>query len=384
MAGAMMLIATERIAPAAAWNAIDYQTIGLLFGLMVVSADFSVAGFYDWTARKMGHLDAGPKTLLAVMIVVSGVLSSLLTNDVVVVAMTPVLITICLERELNPVPFLLGFCFAANVGAAATIVGSPQNMIAAEALHLSFGAFTRASVLPVIFSLILVWLVIVLCYRDKWQRGSANQMQTAAPTAPPPIPLNRAETGKAVLVAVCIIIAFSATSWPHMLVALMGATVLLISRRFSSQEILGEVDISLLLLIIGLFVVNAALAATGIPAKLLTHLRDVGLNLHDPMLMLALMTVISNIVGNNPAVMLVSPYIDGGAHPETLAAAIAFGTGFSANALIFGSLAGIIVVEESRKRGIIISFREFARAGALTAALSLLLGGGWIAYLEYY
>ena len=136
--GAMILLVAGKITPDAAWNAIDYRALGLLFGLMVVSAAFSVAGFYDWAAQKVGEIDVGPKTLLAILIAVSAAMAALLNKDVVAVAMAPVLCSICLDRKLNPLPFLLAFCFAANFGSCLTLIGSPQTMVLAETLHLSF------------------------------------------------------------------------------------------------------------------------------------------------------------------------------------------------------------------------------------------------------
>jgi Na+/H+ antiporter NhaD/arsenite permease-like protein len=110
-------------------------------------------------------------------------------------------------------------------------------------------------------------------------------------------------------------------------------------------------------------------------------MRGIGVDLHDPMSMLAVMAVLSNIVGNNPAVMLAIPFIDGAPDPEALGAAIALGTGFSSNAVLFGSLAGIIVAEEGRKRGVSITFMEFAKAGVPIAVLTLIGAGAWVAYL---
>jgi Na+/H+ antiporter NhaD/arsenite permease-like protein len=100
------------------------------------------------------------------------------------------------------------------------------------------------------------------------------------------------------------------------------------------------------------------------------------------MSMLIIMSVVSNIVGNNPAVMLAAPFLTGAAQPEALGAAIALGTGFSSNAVIFGSLAGIIVAEQGKKNGITIGFAEFAKAGVPTSLLCLLLAAGWIVYLQ--
>ncbi|MCF3932035.1 transporter [Acuticoccus sp. M5D2P5] len=382
--GAMLLIAFGEISPAGAWAAIDYRTIGLLFGLMIISSAFVVSGFYDWAARKVGGLRVGPSILLAILVVVGGLLSAVLTNDVVVVAMTPVLTTITLARGLNPVPFLLGFCFAANVGSAATLIGSPQNMVAAETLHLTFSGFMQVAAIPALLGLPLVWLVLAICYRGRWELADTARAATAdgaVAAAPVEIPFDRFETGKAALVTVAVIAAFVLTDWPHMLVALAGASVLLVNRQISSNDMLRLVDGNLLLLLMGLFVVNAALASTGIPQDILDGLRGVGLDLHEPISMLVVMSVLSNVVGNNPAVMLVAPFLNGAEGAEALGAAIALGTGFSSNAIVFGSLAGIIVVEQARLHGITIRFAEFARAGIPASLLSLVLAVAWIVYL---
>ena len=159
--GAMILLVAGRITPAAAWNAIDYRSIGLLFGLMVVSAAFSVAGFYDWVAQRVGAMAVGPKALLAVMIAVAAGMAALLNKDVVAVAMAPVFCSICLNRKLNPLPYLLAFCFAANFGSCLTLIGSPQSMIVAETLHLSFVGFSRAAALPALVGLPVIWIVLV-------------------------------------------------------------------------------------------------------------------------------------------------------------------------------------------------------------------------------
>ena len=375
--GAMLLIAAGKITPAAAWSAIDYSTVGLLFGLMVVSSAFVVSGFYAWAARSVGALDVGPLTLLAIFVAVAGLLSAILTNDVVVVAMTPFLVSLTIARGLNPVPFLLGFCFAANVGSAATIIGSPQNMIAAQALHVSFNGFMRAALVPAVLALPIVWLVIALLYRHRWKLPAPAASTTVAPQAA--IPFDRFETLKTALVTLGVVAAFVLTSWPHEVVAMAGASLLLLNRRFASADMLKHVDGNLLLLLIGLFVINAALAGTGLPQRLLGDLRGLGFDLHAPLALLAVVAVLSDAVGNNPAVMLLAPFLDGGQNSEALAAALALGSGFASNIVIFGSLAGIIVVEQARAQGITIGFAEFSRAGLPVTALCLALAAGWIA-----
>jgi Na+/H+ antiporter NhaD/arsenite permease-like protein len=377
--GAMILLVAGRISPEAAWTAIDYRSIGLLFGLMVVSAAFSVAGFYDWVAERVGSLDVGPLTLLAILIAVSAGMAALLNKDVVAVAMAPMFCRICLERKLNPLPFLLAFCFAANFGSCLTLIGSPQSMIIAETLHLSFVGFTRAAALPALLGLPVIWLVLAWFYRGRWDLTVVPRIAVADA---PPAEFNRRETIKAALVTLAVIAAFVFTDMPHMLVALAGASVLLVSRHYASRNLLRRVDGSLLLLLIGLFIVNATMASTGLPEHVLTWLRGYGVDLQDPLSMLGVMAVLSNIIGNNPAVMLVAPFLGGASQPEALGAAVALGTGLSSAAVIFGSLVGIIVAEECNRRGIAFGFREFARAGLPVSIISLAMAAIWISAIS--
>jgi Na+/H+ antiporter NhaD/arsenite permease-like protein len=262
--GAMLLVALGRISPDAAWDAVDYRTIGLLFGLMVISAALVVAGFYAWVARKVSDLQVGPKALLAIIILVATGMSSLLTKDIVAVAMTPVFCSICVSRRLNPVPFLLGFCFATNVGSVGTLTGSPQNMIVAETLHLSFTDFVRAAALPSLLGLPVIWAALVLRYRGKWHLPAASGSVADQPSVPD-VALDTIGSIKAILILVAVIAAFILSDWPHMLIALLGASALLASRRVSSTTVLAHVNGNLLVLLFGLFILNAAFSATGVP-----------------------------------------------------------------------------------------------------------------------
>ena len=171
--------------------------------------------------------------------------------------------------------------------------------------------------------------------------------------------------------------AFIFTPWPHSLVALGAAGVLLLNRKIASADILNKVDGDLLLLLFGLYVVNAALTQTGLPTQLVADLRSGGFDLGNPQILLWVMALISNTVGNTAAVILMMPYIGDG-NAELTAAAMALGTGFSSNLVVFGSLAGIIVTEAARRHDVTISFWEFSRAGAPVFLACMLLAAGWI------
>ena len=230
----------------------------------------------------------------------------------------------------------------------------------------------------------MIWVILVWSYRGNWQLSSLPAMAAAAAAQPAaPEAFNRGETIKAALVTFALVAAFTLTDMPHMLIALAGASALLISRRYASRNMLDHVDGDLLLLLIGLFIVNAAMTATGLPAHILGWMRGYGVDLQDPLSMLAIMSVISDIIGNNPAVMLVNPFIGGASQPEALGAAIALGTGLSSSAVIFGSLVGIIVAEECERRGIPFSFREFARSGLPTSIIALSVAAIWIHVISH-
>ena len=378
--GALAMLAVGSISAQASWNAIDYKTIGLLFGLMVVSGAFAVSGFYAWTANKVATLQISPSKLLAVFIVVSGLLSSILTNDVVVVAMTPLLVSITLARGLNPIPFLLGFCFAANTGSVGTLIGSPQNMIAAQALNVSFIDLLKVAGIPALLSLPIVWAVLNHLFKDKLTIEKTSKTNLAKPTLAQP-KLDILETVKALIVTVTIVVLFIIDIWPQELIALTAAGILLLNRKVASSDVLKEVDGNLLLLIMGLFVVNAAMSTTGLPQTLLTDLKHMGLDLNQPLSLFFTSAALSNIVGNNPTVMLLVPYLDVGANVNALCAALVLGTGFSSNMVIFGSLAGIVVVEQSKACGVEISFMNYAKAGIPVALICVVLSAFWIYWL---
>ena len=375
--GGLAMMTVGSITPQQAWNAIDYSTMGMLFGLMVVSAAFAVSGFYGWLAGKAAGMDVSPRTLLAILIVVGGVTSAFLTNDVVAVSMCPLLISITLARGLNPIPFLLGFCFAANAGASGTIIGSPQNIIAAQKLNLSFAGVSEITAIPALLSLGVIWAVVSVLYRHRWKLADpADGKRLGDATEPPPI--SWGETAKAAVTALVVVVAFIFSDWPRETIALTAAGFLLLSRRVSSKSLLQQVDGELILLIMGLFVVNAGLSSTGLPQRLLADLAADAINLNEPAMLFLISGVVSDVVGNNPAVMMLVPYLHAEGNANYLGAALSLGTHFSSNLVVFGSLAGIIMVEEAKSRGMTISGTEFSKAGVVVTGVTMALAALWL------
>src|SRR5947208_11539456 len=303
--GAIALISLDAVSLQDAAEAVHLPTIILFFSFMVVSAQMRLGGFYDWVTRRLAALALSPPQLLAALVVAVGALSAVFSNDIVCLAVAPVLIGACFRRGLDPVPFLIALACAANIGSAATLIGNPQNMLIGQTLRLSFAGYLALAALPVILGLIAAWGWIA------W-RTSGRWMQSPAPVAPSSAEDMEAvydpwQTAKGLLIAAVLLIAFLLTSWPREHLALVAAGLLLMSRKLHSNKMLGLVDWELLVLFIGLFVVNHAFAQTGLSAHAMLLLRENGIPLERPAPLFAAAFALSNVVSNVPAVMLLLP-----------------------------------------------------------------------------
>ena len=368
--GAIVLISTERITLEQAWTAIDVPTMALLLGLMVVSAQFRLGGFYTAVTRKLGASDHTPSGLLALVVVTAGGLSAVLANDIVCLAMAPVLIELCARRDLHPLPFLLALTCAANVGSAATLIGNPQNMLIGEVLDLSFARYLWDAGVPAVIGLGVVWAVIARAYRGRWTRA------VPVPTVTPP-PFNRWQTVKGLMVVTGVVLAFLFTDWPREEVALAAAGVLMLSGQMASREMIGLVDWHLLVLFAGLFIVNAAVQQSGLLGGVFMAFRTARIDLADPATLFGVTAVLSNLVSNVPAVMLLLPVAS---HP--LAGPIlALSSTLAGNLLVVGSIANIIVVDQARQLGVAIDWRTHARIGIPVTLATLAIAAGWLALI---
>jgi len=365
--GAIALIGTERLTLARAWTAIDVPTMALLLGLMVVSAQFRLGGFYTLVTRRLGASDHTPSGLLALVIVTSGVLSAVLANDIVCLAMAPILVELCARRQLDPVPFLLALACAANVGSAATLIGNPQNMLIGEVLDLHFARYLWDAGVPSLVGLGIVWVLIARAYRDRWMRAMPVPHVDAAP-------FNRWQTIKGLAIVAGLMVAFLFTAWPREVVALVAAGLLLMSGEMASRRMLGEVDWHLLVLFAGLFIVNAAVADSGLLAYAMSTLAAARVDLAHPATLFGTTLVLSNLVSNVPAVMLLLP---AASHP--LAGPIlALASTLAGNLLIVGSIANIIVVDQARRLGVEIDWRTHARIGIPVTLITVAVAAAWL------
>ena len=365
--GAIAMVLSGALSADAAWAAVDVPTMALLFGLMVVSAQLRLGGFYSEVVRRLASPPLAPGALLAGVVAAAGLSSALLANDIVCLAMAPVLVESCSRRGLDPIPFLLGLACAANVGSAATLIGNPQNMLIGQQLGLSFGGYVLDGGVPALLGLGVVWWVVRRAWRGRWT-AVARSIASDAPA------FEAFPTAKGLLVLGALVVAFLLAPWPREVAALAGAGLLLTSRRMASRDVLGLVDWQLLVLFLGLFVVNAAVAEAGLLGAGFAFLAEHGVDAGRPAQLFVLSAALSNLVSNVPAVMLLLP---AAGHPQA-GPVLALSSTLAGNLLVVGSIANIIVIDQAARLGVRIDWRTHARVGVPVTLASLSLAAGWL------
>ncbi|MGQ9724509.1 MAG: SLC13 family permease [Tepidimonas sp.] len=368
--GAIAMIAVNGWTVSEAASAIDLPTLVLLFAFMLVSAQMRLGGFYTAVTRAVGAWPLPPVALMGALLGVVAALSAVFSNDVVCLAVTPVIVRIAWRRGWDPVPWLVGVACASNIGSAATLIGNPQNMLIGSVMGVPFGAYLRAALPPVLLALLGLWGL--LAWRLRAHRHPAVEPAAVAAADNGPA-LDRWQAAKGLFVAGTLLVVFLFTDWPREVAALVAAGVLLLSRRLHSSQVMGQVDWPLLLLFAGLFIVNHGFEGTGLSARVVALLAAQGITLADPVVLALASVTLSNLVSNVPAVMLLLPHLGDHAQAVTLALA----STYAGNLLLVGSIANLIVADLAGRDGIVIDWRRHAAIGLPATALSLVAWWGW-------
>ena len=366
--GAIAMIGVGAVSLEQASSSVHLPTLIVFFSFMVLSAQMRLGGFYAWVTRGIATLPVSPMGLLGVLIFVVAALSAVFSNDIVCLACAPVLLDACLERRLDPVPYLLGLACAANIGSAATIIGNPQNILIGQTLQLSFAGYLSEAAVPVFLGLLATWALIGWQTRGRWVQVEPMHDRDAPRTEREVnAELDFWQSIKGAIAAGALLLAFLFAPWPREHVALIAAGLLLMSRRLHSSRMLGLVDWELLVLFSGLFVVNDAMQRTGIPAKIIADLAAWGVDLRalGPLFIATLL--LSNVVSNVPAVMLLLPL----ANQAMSGPVLALVSTLAGNFLVVGSIANLIVVGAAARRGVRIDWRRHARTGVPVTLASL-------------
>lgn len=367
--GAALMVATGALAPAEAYRAIDFDTLALLLGMMIVVANLRLAGFFGLCHTFIASRAHHPVMLLIGVTAIAGTLSAVLVNDTVCLMLTPLVIDTARGLRRNPVPYLLALATASNAGSSATMTGNPQNMMIGSISRIAYSDFAAQLAPVAAAALVVIVSVIVVAWWREFLPSA--RIEAAAPF----VVIHRALLVKTLLVTVAIIAAFF-LGVPPALAAILGGSLLFVTRRVKPQRVYREIDWSLLLLFVGLFVVVAALERALLTPDRLAHVRNLPLN---QTLVLALITaVLSNLVSNVPAVLVLKPLIAHLADPRHGWLVLGMASTLAGNFTILGSVANLIVVQGAERRGVKIGFWTYFLIGAPVTLISLALGILWL------
>lgn len=349
---------------------IDFDTLVLLFSMMIINANLKMAGFFTWAGGALVKSTRSPRIFLLAEILLVGLLSALFVNDTICLMFTPFVLNLALSIGRNPIPYLIALATASNIGSVATLTGNPQNMIVGIASGISYLDFSRALLPVAILGLGSVWLVITRFYRYEFEPGTF-------PALPPSEEvLNRWMLVKVLVITGGMLVAFLA-GVPIALASFLAACLLLFTRRNSPQTVFAEFDWSLLVFFSGLFIVSGALEANGVTQRLF-ELTDLGKKTN--IWSFSLITVVlSNLVSNVPAVLLLRPVVQLLPDPTAGWLTLAAASTLAGNLTLLGSVANLIVAEIADRYRVTLSFWEYTKAGLVITCLSLLTGILYIA-----
>jgi len=367
LAGAVAMVACGVLPLGEAYGAINLDTLGLLLGMMVTIAYLRLAGFFDAVAAWILRTARSPRQLLVLVVFAAGLLSALFVNDTICLLFTPILLAAVRAAALPPVPYLLALCAASNVGSAATLTGNPQNMLVGIFSAIPFGRFLLVQLPISLLCLALVAALLLWIYR----RELPPEFERCEAPAPR---VDGVVVRRALAVLAFVLAGFLLPlerAIPELspgqklpLVALAGAVLAVLVGRYPAARAFAHVDFGLLVFFSGLFVVVGGVARAGLLVRLHAALDPwFGTTLAQQATAFSLFTVAgSNLVSNVPFVLLARGWVEGLAAPTLFWHLLATVSTFAGNLTIVGSVANIIVLEQSRDAAP-IGFLAYLRAG---------------------
>jgi len=357
LVGSAFLIALGVLNVQEAWQAIDANTIVFLLSMMVVNANLSYAGFFRRTLSVLLSLTRSPLGLLIALTFGSGILSAFFLNDTLALVFTPLTLSLAQALSLNPIPYLLAIATATNIGSVATLSGNPQNILIGSFSGIPYLDFLRV-LTPVAFTGLIVQIGLLwLLYPDVRSVKPCQILPTTNQRIYKPL------FNKTIVITTGLLVAFT-VGLPLAQSALVAASLLLITRRIKPQRILKKVDWNLLVMFSGLFILTKA-------TQKLNLLQPFTNAINSAASLLGVTAILSNIISNVPAVLLLHPLISPGDTKSWLL--LAAGSTLAGNLTLFGSVANLIIVEAAADLGYKLTFLEHLRFGVPLTVCTLIL-----------
>ncbi|MGJ5628180.1 anion transporter [Nostoc sp. CALU 1950] len=362
LVGSAFLIALGVLNLQEAWQAIDVNTIVFLLSMMVVNANLSYAGFFQRSLSVILSITRSPLGLLMALTFGSGILSAFFLNDTLALVFTPLTLSLTQALGLNPIPYLLAIAGATNIGSVATLSGNPQNILIGSFSGISYLEFLRVLAPVALAGLVIQVILLWLLYPDVRSVKPCQILPTTNQRIYKPL------FNKTLVITIGLLIAFT-IGLPLAQSALVAASLLLITRRVKPQRILQKVDWNLLVMFSGLFILTRVTQKLNL-LQPLTHTVNSAASL------LGVTVVLSNLISNVPAVLLLQPLISQGDTKSWLL--LAAGSTLAGNLTLFGAVANLITVEAAADLGYKLTFWEHLRFGVPLTVCTLVLVYLWV------
>lgn len=367
---------------------VDFNTLGVLFGMMLFVGVVKLSGLFEYLAVKCAHLAKGdPWRIMLLFVLLTALLSAFLDNVTTVLLMGPMTLNICKLLKVDPVPFFLTEIMASNIGGTATLIGDPPNIMIGSAAGYGFADFIMVDAPAVIVILAVVCAVFYFLYGRKL---SAPASEISAVLALEPADYVKDHRLLRVsVVMICLVVAgfmgHGALGWESSVVALVAAALILLVSRADIDTALAQVEWTTLVFFAGLFIIVGAMTATGVIDMLAAWLVGVtGGNVFLTMLVLVFgSALVSSFLDNIPFVATMIPILGSmqatGMDVTPLWWAVSLGACLGGNGTLIGASANVVLSDISRKNGHTITFVQYLKVGFPLMLLTVAIAAGYLA-----
>lgn len=385
--GAMLVLALHVMPFDAAMEHIDFNTLGVLLGMMLFVSVVKLSGVFEFLAIKCARLAKGdPWKIMLLFVLLTAVLSAFLDNVTTVLLIGPMTLTVCKLLDINPIPFFMTEILASNIGGTATLIGDPPNIMIGSAAGYSFFDFILYDAPAVVIILAAVLVVFYFMYGRKMHVDDEHRSRIMELDEHAQIKNQRLLKQSVVMTALVVVgfMAHGALGLESCIIALGAAGIIMLISGESIEEALSNVEWTTLSFFAGLFVIVGALAETGVIGMLANGLIDMtGGNVFITMLVLLIgSAVISSFLDNIPFVATMIPILLAmeatGMDVTPLWWAVSLGACLGGNGTLIGASANVVLSDISKKHGYEISFATFFRTGFPIMLLTILIAGVYL------
>ncbi len=387
LVGASLVLVIGVITPEKAWEAIDQNTILLLFGMMNIVTVMGKSGFFHIVAAKAVKITKGsPTKVLWVFSLLTAVFSAFLDNVTTVLFMAPVMINIAERLKLNPIPYLIAIVLASNTGGTATLIGDPPNIIIGSIAGKTFNDFL-IEVAPYAILAFIIGLIVMHLMMAKGgflvAKASEDELREILSGEVDESLLDRKLMKKSVGVFVATILLFILghnLGLEPGVIALFMATLLAFISGLSPAWILEKVEWTTLIFFMGLFMVVGALEVNGVFETAANWLiNTIGNNIHEGIILVGFVSaIVSGFVDNIPFTMSMAYVLKGmeaqmGSIMDPLWWSLSLGACLGGNLTLIGASANIVTADIAERNGYKIDFFRFMKYGTPVAAVTVVV-----------